>query len=67
MTTMATDPVDEDPIDEEMRLVLEDPEVQASLDEFEAAEARGDPEDQVPNEEVRRLLGLPPSRFADRE
>jgi hypothetical protein len=63
MATNRADPADEDPIDEEMRLVLADPDIQASLDEFEAAEERGEPDDDVSNDEVRRMLGLPPSRF----
>ncbi len=63
MATNPIDPRDEDPIEEEMRLVLADPDVQASLDELEAAEARGEPDDDVSNEDVRRMLGLPPSRF----
>ncbi len=63
MASNPIDPRDEDPIEEEMRLVLADPDVQASLDELEAAEARGEPDDDVSNEDVRRMLGLPPSRF----
>jgi len=63
MASNPIDPRDEDPIEEEMRLVLADPDVQASLDELEAAEARGEPNDDVSNEDVRRMLGLPPSRF----
>jgi hypothetical protein len=63
VATNPVDPADEDPIVEEMRQILADPEVQVSLDEFEAAEARGEPDDDASNEDVRRMLGLPPSRF----
>ncbi len=65
MATNRADRGEDDPIEEEMRRVLADPDVAASLDEFEAAEARGDQEDDVSNDEVRRMLGLPPSRFAN--
>ncbi len=64
MATSRADRADEDPIEEDMRWVLADPDVAASLDEFEEAEARGDHEDDVSNDDVRRMLGLPPSRFA---
>jgi hypothetical protein len=60
---MATDPLEPvDPIDAEMAAVLADPDIQASLDEIEAAVARGEL-GFVSNDEVREMLGLPPSRF----
>ncbi len=64
MATNRANRADEDPIEEDMRWVLADPDIAASLDEFEEAEARGDQEDDVSNDDVRRMLGLPPSRFA---
>jgi hypothetical protein len=59
---MAVDPID--PIEEEMDLVLSDPDVRASLEEFERAEARGELEPGIPHEEIRRMLGLPPRNDA---
>lgn len=59
-------PADEDPIEDEMRRVLADPGVRASLDNLASSQARGDVGDDVPNEEVRRMLGLSPHRFAAR-
>jgi hypothetical protein len=56
---MATNP-DEDPIDDDMRVVLADPGIQESLDEFEVP---GSEEEFTPNADVRREMGLPPSRF----
>ena len=53
---MATNP-ERDPIDDEVELALSDPAIRTRLEDFEARLARGEVKT-VPNDEVRRRLGL---------
>ena len=55
---MATNPMPEpvDPVDEDIQRALADPEFRASLEEFEAADARGELEPGIPHEDVRRMV-----------
>lgn len=50
----------EDPIHEEVRLVMSDPKVRARLKEAEDRDRRGERRPRVSSNEVRRMLGLPP-------
>ncbi len=50
----------EDPIHEEVRRVMADPRVKARLDEWEGRERRGDFPAPVPDNLVRKIVGLPP-------
>ena len=56
---MATDPLQPDPIDEEVARVLADPELRARLEDFEERFRRGELKT-IPHAEVRRRLGLDP-------
>lgn len=50
--------IPEDPIDEELRRLLDDPEVVADLDAYLARKAAGTLEPGIPHEEVGRRLRL---------
>lgn len=50
----------EDPIHEEVRRVLADPDVRAALDAWEDRVRRGDFPAPVSHNEARRIVGLPP-------
>jgi hypothetical protein len=56
---MATDPLQPDPIDEEVAALLADPEVRARLEDFEERFRRGELKT-IPHAEIRRRLGLDP-------
>jgi hypothetical protein len=56
---MATDPLQPDPIDEEVARILADPEIRARLEDFEERFRRGELKT-IPQAEVRRRLGLDP-------
>lgn len=66
MFTMATHPANpfddepEDPIHEEVRLVMSDPRVRARLQEAEERDRRGERRPRVSSNDLRRMLGLPP-------
>ncbi|MFZ0218151.1 MAG: hypothetical protein WAM30_19625 [Candidatus Dormiibacterota bacterium] len=65
-THRADDPDEvEDPIHEEVRRAIADPRVKARLDEWEERERRGDFPDPVPDNVVRKIVGLPPLPDAD--
>jgi hypothetical protein len=49
---MATQPEPYDPIEDDIAAAMADPEFVASLEEFDAAEARGEPEPTYSTEEV---------------
>lgn len=50
----------EDPIHEEVRLVMADPRVKARLDAWEERKRRGEFLPRVSHNEARRIVGLPP-------
>lgn len=56
---MATDPLQPDPIDEEVARILSDPDLRARLEHFEER-FRGGELKTIPHAEVRRRLGLDP-------
>jgi hypothetical protein len=56
---MATNPLQPDPIDEEVERLLADPEIRARLEDFEERFKRGELKT-IPHAEVRRRLGLDP-------
>lgn len=56
---MATDPLQPDPIDEEVARILADPKLRARLEDFEERFQRGELKT-IPHAEVRRRLGLDP-------
>jgi hypothetical protein len=55
---MATNPQIPDPVDEELRRLLADPEIAADLDAYVARKERGELGPGVPHGEVGRRLGL---------
>lgn len=63
---MATDPVP-DPIDEEIRQVLADPDVQASLETYRSRRDRGEGPAESNDEDARRIVGLPPSATSEEQ
>jgi hypothetical protein len=56
---VATDPVP-DPIDEEIRRLLDDADLRASLQDFEVRGDRGELDPEGSDDEARRIVGLPP-------
>jgi hypothetical protein len=60
MTTMAFTEPTPDPVDEDVERILADPDVLASLDEFDRDLERGDLK-VVSDDEARRAVGVPPA------
>jgi len=56
---MVNEPEPVDPVDEELRALLQHPDVRRSLDDFERRRDAGLVGDGIPNSVVRKLLGLP--------
>ena len=58
MATAVPEPID--PIEEELGLVLQDPDVRESLDDFERRLREGHLEEGRSHNEARKIVGLPP-------
>jgi hypothetical protein len=59
MATWSPNPLQPDPLDEEVERLLADPQIRGRLEDFEARLNRGELTT-IPHAEVRRRLGLDP-------